>query len=144
MAVATCFDTENAGGQIRLMATDQQAVVSEDEKQKYAYQYVGYPALSQWMSSSNDFFLVRKFGAVTARSILYLQHQIAKRELMLEHLDEKSLNWPPGCGARHSIEIDDAGGPRGQVMAELLPLLERYRKYKLCLQLQPLLLTRYR
>lgn len=114
------------------MATTQNPVPSDHEKRVYAWQYYGYPALSKWMASSNDAFLLRKFGAVSARSLLYLQDQIAQKEKELDGLDAWTMSHPPGKGGCGSFALDEQTA-RGKALREITALLERYRKTLACI-----------
>ncbi|KAF7185725.1 hypothetical protein HII31_12956 [Pseudocercospora fuligena] len=101
--------------------------LSDDEKQNVAWQYHGYPSLSRWMASSNDFFVLRKFSTLSARSLLYLQNEIAQREKKLEGWDLVSMTGPleDGNCDTGSFAFDESR-ERGQAMRELIPLLEQY------------------
>jgi hypothetical protein len=95
------------------------------EKSKRPWQYVGYPGLSQWMASSDDFFTLRRFSKSNARYLLYLQHEIGRRERALEDMDERSRNLPPGQGPCGSFELERMPG-RLELIEEIGPLLRQY------------------
>src|SRR5690349_8772339 len=53
------------------------------EIQTKPWKYIGYPAFALWLSSDNDFFLIRRFDALNARVILMLQWEISVLESKL-------------------------------------------------------------
>ena len=103
--------------------------MTDEEKRDYerdhAYHYLGYPALSKWMASSRDFFLLRRYGNLTARSLLFLQHQIARIEMELESLDSESRSRNPGESHLDSFELDEFP-KRQKLIDDLIPLLQAY------------------
>ena len=60
---------------------------SEEELRKKPWKYVGYKSFSEWAASDNDFFVVRRFGALNTRVILKLQDDISILEEKLEKLE---------------------------------------------------------
>lgn len=48
----------------------------------------GYAELAELIASDNDFLLFRKFGALGARNLLYLQAEVQVLEAQLKQLDE--------------------------------------------------------
>ena len=77
------------------------------------------------MASTNDFFMLRRYSALTARSLLYLQHQISKIENQLEDLDTKSTHAP--ISGLDSFDHDPFP-EREQLVSALIPLLQQYCK----------------
>jgi hypothetical protein len=103
--------------------------LSADEKYQVPWQYYGYPALSIWMASANDFFLLRRFSPLQVRCLLHLQNQIAVKGKELERLDKIAMDQEPGKGNSGWIDRDPealAGQPRPRIIRELLPLLKEY------------------
>jgi hypothetical protein len=77
------------------------------------------------MASSDDFFMLRRFSKVNARYLLYLQHEIGKREHKLEDMDERSQTQPPGHGPCGSFEMDRMP-ERTQLIEEIGEILRKY------------------
>ncbi|KAK4494006.1 hypothetical protein PRZ48_015192 [Zasmidium cellare] len=103
--------------------------LSDEEKQDWSWQYYGYPGFSQWMGSSNDFFLLRKFSALNARALLFLQNEISQKERMIEQWDDFTMKFPPGQGGCGSFQKDEANHltkARSQLLRESIPLLRDY------------------
>jgi hypothetical protein len=110
--------------------------MSADEKYQVPWQYYGYPALSKWMASANDFFLLRRFSSLQVRCLLHLQNQIAVKGKELERWDNIAMNQEPGKGSSAWIDFDPealtghpealASHPRPRIIRELLPLLKEY------------------
>lgn len=109
------------------------AKLSDEEKQDYSWQYFGYPGLSKWMGSSNDFFLLRKFSALNARALLYLQNELSQRERRIEEWDEFTMQFPRGkggCGSFRKDEANQVTSARSQLLKETIPLLQEYCEYR--------------
>lgn len=107
--------------------------MSPEQKVNVAWQYHGYPALSEWMASSNDFFLLRRFSPLQVRCLLYLQNEIALRGQQLHEWDRVALCQQPGKGNSGRINQDpDAlhNHPRPRIIRELVPMLKEYSKTK--------------
>jgi hypothetical protein len=93
------------------------------------WQHYGYPALSEWMASANDLFVLRRFSPLQVRCLLYLQHQIAMKEEQLRKLDAMAISQPPGEGNSGYINEDPpalANHPRPRLLQETIPLLQQY------------------
>jgi hypothetical protein len=105
--------------------------LSAEKKHDIAWQYHGYPALSKWMASSNDFFLLRRFSPLQVRCLLYLQNEIAQRDHQLHEWDRVALCQPPGEGNSGWINQDPEalpGNPRPRIIRELVPKLQEYSR----------------
>jgi hypothetical protein len=102
-----------------------------EAKSNIAWQYHGYPALSKWMASSNDFFLLRRFSPLQVRCLLYLQNQIAVKSKQLDEWDTFAMCQEPEKGNSGWIDEDPEtlpGNPRPRILREILPLLKDYSK----------------
>lgn len=79
------------------------------------------------MASDNDFFVLRKFSTLSARSLLYLQNEIARREKKLEGWDLYAMKFREGQGdcETGSFRLDESG-EKGIALRELIPLLQQY------------------
>lgn len=64
--------------------------VPSEEVNNKPWKYLGYEEYSSFISSDDDFFVVRRFSTLTARVILALQDQLSELEEELAIL-EKSL-----------------------------------------------------
>ena len=87
----------------------------------------GYPALSAWVASDDDFFVIRRFDRLNARVILRMQDRISFLEERLEEIDQKCRKMKTGVGdngtLRHDTEIE-----RRKILGELEERLEKYSK----------------
>ena len=54
------------------------------------WKYIGYQSFSALVASDNDFFILRRFGALTARVLLGLQDQLSRLEEDLEALEKRT------------------------------------------------------
>lgn len=61
---------------------------SQKEINKKPWKYLGYRSFSQFVSSDNDLFVLRRFGTLSARVLLALQDQLSQVEEQLEALGE--------------------------------------------------------
>ena len=77
------------------------------------------------MASSNDAFLLRRYSKTAARTLLYLQYVIGKREKALDDWDTFSMKHLPRQGGCNSFE-QDKFPERIQLIRELAPLLQQY------------------
>lgn len=106
---------------------------SVDKKSRIgkAWKYEGYKALSEWMASDDDFFVVRRFGTVNAHVILWMQHQIVSKETQLAELHQQ-MEKKPGTSAEVEGQNDsfnwdiDYLPERHNLMRELSALLLHY------------------
>ncbi|KAK0514330.1 hypothetical protein JMJ35_002947 [Cladonia borealis] len=53
------------------------------------WKYAGYRLFCEFVSSDEDFFVLRRFGALSARVLLNLQDQLARLEEELEAIEQK-------------------------------------------------------
>ena len=58
-----------------------------DEK---PWKYIGYRYFASFVASDNDFFVLRRFSALSARVLLGLQDQLSRLEDNLEVLEERA------------------------------------------------------
>lgn len=105
--------------------------VDELTKRNTAWKYEGYGSLSQWMASDDDFFIIRRFGTVNARVILWMQQEISQKESMLEKLHsrmEQTTEKTTGIeGQNDSFEWDKTNLPeRHNLMRDLAALTLHY------------------
>ena len=54
-----------------------------------AWKYAGYRSFCQFVSSDEDFFVLRRFGTLSARVLLNLQDQLARLEEELEAIEQQ-------------------------------------------------------
>lgn len=85
----------------------------------------GYPELTRWMASSNDFLVLRRFSRVGARVTLKLQDELVRMEDQLRQMDDFASNQPEGCGGSGSYRLDE-GSPRDRLLEEMASRLREY------------------
>jgi len=61
---------------------------TEEDVQRKPWKYIGYRGYSKFISSDDDFFVVRRFDTLSARVALALQDEIAVLEEELNEIDE--------------------------------------------------------
>lgn len=101
--------------------------IPQEEKARKPWKFEGYPAFSKWMASSNDFFLLRRFGALNARVLLMMQDKISRKELELEALDEQARIGPDDLGDSSSFGYEP-WPERERLLHELKALLKEYSR----------------
>lgn len=80
--------------------------------------------MCKWMASDDDFFVLRRFGELSARVLLRLQDRIAILEEDLQRVDRMCLE----DGANNGTFRYDPSLERQQILDELTSRLERYRR----------------
>ena len=83
---------------------------------------LGYPALSTFMASDDDFFVLRKFGTLSARVALMMQDRIVH---LAEELDKEDRECRQ-IGANNGTLRYDPRPRRQEILEELAWRLERY------------------
>ena len=63
---------------------------SQTEIDEKPWKYVGYRSFSSFVASDNDFFVLRRFSALSARVLLGLQDQLSRVEEDLEGLEKRA------------------------------------------------------
>lgn len=79
-----------------------------------------------WMSSDNDFFVLRRFGEVGARVLLYMQDQIVELEEQLRREDELCKRAPKEFADSGTFR-GDPNTQRREIMQKLSVVLDKYR-----------------
>lgn len=78
------------------------------------------------MGSSADFFILRRFRTLSARSLLYMQNEIAQKEKQVQAFDQFCMDSLPSdklsCGSFKA----DANNERGQLIKDITRLLAEY------------------
>ena len=64
--------------------------LNEADIQEKPWKYIGYQSFSAFVASDNDFFILRKFGALSARVLLGLQDQLTCLEQDLNELEKNT------------------------------------------------------
>lgn len=101
---------------------------TQAERERKPWKFEGYPAFSAWMASSNDFFLLRRFGQLNARVLLIMQDEIVVKEKELEAIDLQCQIGSDELGDCSSLRYDP-NPARRQILLELKTLLKEYSTY---------------
>lgn len=96
-----------------------------EERTTKPWKQLGYPALSKWMSSSDDFLVLRRFSTLNVRVLLLLQDRIVRLERDLGRYDEAARQAPDEFANSGSFRLD-AWEDRKSILDQLLPLLDQY------------------
>ncbi len=80
--------------------------------------------MCKWAASDDDFFVLRRFGELSARVLLRLQDRIVKIEEDLQHMDEMCRTNGYDNGTFRYDPMDK----RQWLLDELTSRLEQYRR----------------
>lgn len=111
----------------------QQQGFSDDEKRRWAFKFKGYPALARWMGTSEDFFLLRRFGDLNARVLLAAQDDIEQLEESLQMIDKRyedaffdKATEEPRTPSRNDTLRCDPDPARREILSKLKTKLKEY------------------
>jgi hypothetical protein len=101
------------------------------DPKKQPYKTEGYQAFSKWMASDDDFFVLRKFEALNAATILWMQHRISELEHRLQQIHKSIEESKDSDNLKNSSFKWDAQymPERTGIMCELSGLLLQYSKH---------------
>jgi hypothetical protein len=98
-----------------------------EEYERKQWKYEGYPGFAKWMASSDDFFLIRRFGWLNTRVLLMMQDEIVQKEDRLRSIDEQRRAGPDNLGISSSLR-ENFQSEIKEILEELKPLLKEYSK----------------
>ncbi|CAF9936463.1 hypothetical protein IMSHALPRED_010771 [Imshaugia aleurites] len=87
----------------------------------------GYPAMCKWMASDDDFFVLRRFGGLSARILLRQQDRIVKLEEDLQRVDNMCMI----NGSNNGTFRYDTNFERQRLLDELTSRLEQFQRFLL-------------
>lgn len=98
--------------------------LTQSELDLKPWKYTGYKGYTNFIASENDFFVLRRFSAVSVRVALRLQDQVTVLEEKLQRLDWESSRRE--AEDVHNGSLRDDSEERLQVLDELRQTLMRY------------------
>lgn len=101
--------------------------LSLEEINSKPWKYLGYEEYSSFISSDDDFFVVRRFSALTARIILALQDQLSELEEQLGQL-EQNLKRCDSPAVHNGSFREETQGARADLVWEINKKLREYSK----------------
>ena len=99
--------------------------LNDEEKRCAAWKHKGYASYAEWLASSNDFLVLRRFGALNVRVMLFMQYRITCLEERLKDIDQR-VAASPNQDARNDSLRWDQGSVREEILEQLIPLLREY------------------
>ncbi|KAJ3462900.1 hypothetical protein MRS44_007686 [Fusarium solani] len=81
-------DTQQGSTMRNSSSHPENAPPSEEEIQRKPWKFIGYRGYTEFLSSEDDWFVLRRFGALNVRMALALQDEISVLEDELRELDE--------------------------------------------------------
>ena len=100
-------------------------LTNEDIERK-SWRYIGYRGFSEWLASSGDFFVIRRYDTLSARVILLMQWELSKLETSLSGLDYERSHLVVKDLHNGSYEADDDA--RQMVIRSIQQKLTEYRQ----------------
>ena len=89
------------------------------------WKYLGYQSFSAFVASDNDFFILRRFSALSARVLLGLQDQLSRLEEDLEAL-EKTVREKDAPDIHNGSFRDETEKAREALVCQAQRLLRDY------------------
>lgn len=118
----------------------------DTEKSSQPPEYLeGFAEFAQYLGSSSELALFRRFDVVSTRNLLYLQAQLLSVEAQLEHQDDLDMKVSR-LGGDESMKVllaakdwasfrlqskeDDIQNAKMETVMELRKLMKEYREFK--------------
>ncbi|KAH0544937.1 hypothetical protein FGG08_001017 [Glutinoglossum americanum] len=98
--------------------------IPSSERNRARWRYVGYRGASEWMTSEDDFFIIRRFATLNTRVLLAKQAEISELERRLDIADE-----PSEKDYDNSTVLDDRNIERQILLKELWVALKEYNEF---------------
>lgn len=102
-------------------------VQHDPDRNRKPWKYIGYSGFSSFIASDNDFFVLRRFSAVTVRVLLALQDELSELEGQLTTIDEK-LSEPCAPDIHNGSFRQETSELRLELIRELDSKLRAYSK----------------
>lgn len=100
---------------------------SQEDIDQKAWKYAGYRSFCEFVSSDEDFFVLRRFGALSARVLLELQDQLARLEERLE-TTEQQLRQNDVPDVHNGSFRQETQAQRKEIISEAQHVLREYSK----------------
>lgn len=94
------------------------------------WKYTGYRVFSRWMAADQEFFIVRRFGALNTRVILALQDEITQLERVLDGIDMQYSRKAEDPRTNNGSFRFDPSDQRRELIHDILP--GKLLKYSTC------------
>ena len=107
------------------MASWEPSKIEIDQK---PWKYLGYQSFSRYVASDNDFFILRRFGALSAQVILGLQDELSCVERDLE-LIEKRQREEDAPDVHNGSFREETQDDRKKLLLGARPLLKEYSRW---------------
>jgi len=111
--------------------------LTQEQFEAKEWKYTGYRTFSQFISSDNDFFILRRFGALNARVILALQDEITVLEQELAALDEVASQESAPDVHNGSFRADSGSRRLKLLRNDIYKKLKNYSKLRLITEYIP-------
>jgi len=71
------------------MSSEKEEMITDPHRTKKPWKYVGYRGFCEFIASDDDFFVLRRFSALTSRVLLALQDELVELETQLSFLESR-------------------------------------------------------
>jgi hypothetical protein len=112
-----------------LKASKTLPVYSNSEQQKKPWKHIGYRGFTSFITSDNDFFILRRFSTLTARVLLSLQDELSELEEQLTVIDAR-LSDPLAEDIHNGSFREETSETRLELIREVDRKLRSYSKCK--------------
>ena len=118
----------NGDIEMQSQSASARAKPTQEDIYRKPWKYLGYHSFSHFVASDNDFFILRRFGALNARIILGLQDQISQLEEQLNALEDH-LRSKDGPFVHNGTFREETEEGRTHLLALIRPLLREYSQW---------------
>jgi len=98
---------------------------TRDDVERRAWKFLGYQSFANFVASDHDFFVLRRFGALSARVLLGLQDELSCLEGQLDVVESR-LRQRDGPHVHNGTFRQDTQEERKQLVSHAYHLLSDY------------------
>ena len=98
---------------------------TQGDIERKPWKYLGYRSFADFVASDNDFFVLRRFGALSARVLLRLQDQLSQLEEQLGSLEDH-LHSKEGPNVHNGSFRQETQDQRGKLVRLAQQVLRDY------------------
>lgn len=106
------------------------AKLTQAEIDKKPWKYTGYQGFSEFVASDDDFFVLRRFGTLSARVLLALQDRLSELEEELQTLDA-TYSLKTATDAHNGSFRQETHPERHELVLSILQNLREYSELML-------------
>ncbi|KAF9876167.1 hypothetical protein CkaCkLH20_06110 [Colletotrichum karsti] len=100
---------------------------TDEQVHERPWKYIGYKGYAEFISSEDDFYLLRRFDTLNIRATLALQDEISQLEQQLENLDQEMRRVNGSHYNNGTMRGDEAD--RSALLSEITRKLKNYNEF---------------